>query len=417
MAKSCFVGSSALFGTGGYSDNATYFLSLTANFSQGGQAETNLEIPVRDAGTFSNLFCYVTSNTTLVTSTLTVRKSVSDTSVTVNYTSGQTGVKEDTSNSFSVANTDEVNYKLVVPNDVSGSTAINIKVTGIQFDPTTTTDCVSFLGSASFLVISTASTNFFSLPSGQIANSGTTESEVKYRARFAFTSSNLWCSLSLNTRTTDTTLKTRKNGADGGQLITYTSLQTGSKEDTSNTDSLSIGDDFNYVFTTSTGTDSFRPLICGTRCISTSNIFPFISGISNSSVSFVFNATEYVPLTGFLSTSLSSEVQAQYLPRFDFTAKELLGYVTANTIATSASTVTLRDNGADSSVVVSYAAAETGLKNDTSNSATITGGTDEINYKVLTPNTSGTLSLRWVGVLGETASAASTFLPPQIIMF
>jgi hypothetical protein len=79
--------------------------------------------------------------------------------------------------------------------------------------------------------------------------------------------------------------------------------------------------------------------------------------------------------------------------------------VSANSIATSASVIRTRVNGGNGTQSVSYAATETGQKVDASNSDSLADG-DEWNYQIVTPNTSGTFTVRSVGVVGATAAAA-----------
>src|SRR3989304_2129344 len=80
-------------------DNTTQYDSLTGSI-EGFTTESRKETPVRDAGTFGNLFVRVPANTTTtVTSTVTLMKSQTDTDVTVSIGAGITGVFEDNSNS------------------------------------------------------------------------------------------------------------------------------------------------------------------------------------------------------------------------------------------------------------------------------------------------------------------------------
>jgi len=390
----------------------TTYLPPVGNIITSSVGEAPKSYAVRSSGTFSNFFSYVSSNTLSNTGTFTLRKSLADTSITVSYTSGETGIKEDTSNTASFSATDELDYSFVV---ASGGTSIVCRLLSVQFEPDNTSDCVQIVGIAAANPLSGASTSYYECINGSIATTANTEADVTYRARLAFTASNLYTYIHANSRTTDIICKTRKNAADGSQSVTYTSGQTGSKEDTSNTDSVSIGDDFCYVIVNSTGTETNTWTATSVQVKNTSGQFPLENGRSSASTSINFNTTVYLPASGNHVATTTTEAYTQVYPRFDFTAKELIANVTANTIATSATTIKLRDNGADSSLVLSYAAAETGLKNDTSNTATITSGSDEINYAIATPNTSGAFAFRWMGILGETA-AASTFTPKVMMM-
>lgn len=178
----------------------------------------------------------------------------------VTYTSLQTGAKENTSDTAVLAATDQVAYYIAAASS-AGSTTITFTAYSVQFDPDTAEDCVSLFGASTdgTYNYSSPSTTTFFLPEGHAATPSTTEANHKYRVRRPFTMSNLFTHVSSNARTTDTTFTTRKNGGAGGQSVTYTSGQTGDKEDSSNSDSLTTGDDFYFAITTGTGSETITP--------------------------------------------------------------------------------------------------------------------------------------------------------------
>ena len=393
-------------GSATVSDNSTRWVSISGIFL----VQTNeafAATAIRDAGTFTNLFVYVPTNTATVTSTITLQKSLVDTALTVSYTSTQTGIKEDTANSVSFAATDEAAHEITVPDTVA-ATSIIISVIGVSFTPTTTTDCITNFVTSNVANFGTASVTYFMPPNGSGATPTATENNVKYRARFSFISSNFYSWVQGNSRTTDIVFGTRKNGVAGAQSVTYTSGQTGAKEDTVNTDSLVAGDDYNYFVTTLTGTENAFLRIFSSVLVNTSSIFTLLNADPDGGA-VAFNTTTYTGMGGGMTFN-ATEANNQIYPRFTFTASELGAYVSANTIATSATTVTLMDNGSASALTVSYDPAQTGLKNDSANTVEITSGTDEIDYRVVTPNTSGSLTFRWVGMLG----AVINILHPMI---
>lgn len=402
MADSLFLVGEA-FGRNFVDGLSDHWAPVTGPMGGAASAEERVAMPIREAGVFSNLYIYVKANTITDTTVITLRKSVADTALTVSYTSGETGIKEDTSNSVSFAATDEAAYKVDVPS-VVGTTNINFTMFGMKFTPTDTSKSVNVFPAISLSGSFAANeTNY--RPPVNATSMTATEANAKYRVRASFTSSNLFVFVLSNSRTTDMTFKTRVNGANGNQSVTYTSGETGVKEDTSNTDSLVAGDDYNYSVITGNSAEAMTVNTTCTQLTGTASKFPLLAGrIGGASNNF--NVTRYIPVHGELSGPFI-EADAQIYPRFTFTAKELGAYVTVNTIATSPTTFTVRDNGADSAVVISYAAGETGLKNDSSNTAVITSGTDEVSYKIATPNTSGAITYTWIGMIGETASASN----------
>ena len=388
-----------------FADNTTRYVPISGRIIGGQATEANVEIPVRDGGTFSNLFVYVPTSNASSTSTITLRKSQAPTAVTLTYTGDQTGIKEDTANSVLFANTDEVAYEVVVPNE-TGTNSLEISMFGIQFAPTTSTDTIGYFVLQSGVTLALASSTYYFTPTGLVANTVFAEAQAKYRARASFTISELYANVSANSRSSSTVFTTRKNGAGGGQTFTYTAGQTGTKEDTVGTDSLVAGDDFCYEVVTGTGTATITLTMISCSCISTAGFFPLLSG-STAGVAIAANTTNYVAPSGTLDLN-AAEANCQIYPRFTFTASELGAYVTANTSTVLACTVTLRDNGGDGALTVSYAAGQTGLKNDSVNTDAITTGADEIDYEITNSDLVGTLTFSWIGVLGSTAAAPVT---------
>lgn len=405
----------ANYGSLGVVDNTTSFIALVGNIGVNQSSEALVEDPIREAGTFNNLFTYVPTNTASVSSTITLRKSLADTALTVTYTSDQTGVKEDTSNSVLFAATDEVDYEVTVPTE-GGTNTLTITALAVQFAPTTTGNCFTILARTGVSPIDATSTSVFHVPNG-LGIGTLDESLTKYRIRTAVTSSNFYTNVSVNGRSSSTVYRTRKSAANGNQTVTYTSSQTGVKEDTSNTDSLAAGDDYNYVIEYGTGTGTLTTLIIATRIISTSNFFPLLT--ARPQESFAANTVRYLGVSGNLDLPTTTEANSQVYPRFDFTASELGAYVSANAGVSLATNITLRDNGVGSALTIQYLAGQTGLKNDSVNTVAITSGTDEINYEITCLDLTGGITVTWMGILGETAAAAppATIFPKSTLLF
>ena len=400
MSKSLLV----VFGSNAVSDNTTEYNPLVGSINTGSTTTGNYDTPIRDAGTFSNLFTYVPTNTASVTSTITLQDSQVDTALTVSYTADQTGIKEDTSNTAALANTDEAQYETTVP-DEAGTNTLTATLYGVEFTPDTSSDCIVILGATGSISFGNASETSYLLP-GSPTNT-TTIGNAKYRARFSFTSSDLYTFLSTNARTTDIVYRVMKNGANGNQSVTYTSGQTGAKEDTSNSDSFASGDDFAFSRTTGAGTELANQTVISCSCINTSGIFPLIAGLASGSA-IAANTTNYFPISGRAVPAETTEADTQIYPRFTFTASELGAYVSVNAAALLATNITLRDNGGDSALTVQYLAAQTGLKNDSVNTATITTGADEIDYEIECLDLTGGITVTWIGILGSTVTEAIT---------
>ena len=384
-------------------DSLTRFHVISGNLRTNA-TELETQIPVRDAGDFGNFFVYAASNTISVNSTsITLRKSGADAAVQVLYGSDETGIKEDTTNTETFAATDEVGYSTITPSE-AGTNTISLRIMAIQFDPATSGNTISF-ANASVLsaAISTDNATVYE-PIGGDLNVSTVPSEdkIKQRIRASFTASNLYTYAESNNSTTTNTFKTRKNAADGNQSVAYTSGETGVKEDTSNTDSISAGDDFNHVLETGATTDAFTINVVSVRMLNTAGKFVLFAA-DTADLAVAANSTIFAGLACELGQANATETNSQIYPRFTFTASELVSYVNSNSGASLVTNITLRDNGGDSSVTVQYIAGETGLKNDTTNTAEITSGADEVDYEVTCLDLTGGVSVTWIGIIGGTA--------------
>lgn len=402
MASSLIIHGAATGGIG-VVDNTTRYFPLGGGLAAGA-TEVVAETPVRDAGTFSKLFAYVLTNTATVNSVFTLRKSQAATALTFTVGADATGIFEDTTNSVTYDATDECDLEVAVPTE-AGTNTLTFTLWGVRFAPTTTTNTVSFMAAnttnRNASISPAASTNYYFKPNSFSSGITTGETNQKYRIRSACVAQDFYVYVASNSRTTTTVFSSRKNGAAGGMTVSVTAGATGAFEDTSGTDTLAAGDDFNYELAAGNSAEAIS--LSGISCslVSTNGEFHMLSGTGTSSTLAVsFNTTTYLAAAGNGSGVEAAEASTQIYPRVDFAAKELTCYVSANTIATSASTVTIRDNGADSAVTVSIAAGATGLFSDSTNGAKIHAGVDEICYKIVTPNTSGTLTFRWMSCIG-----------------
>ncbi len=374
-----------------------------------------VELPIRYAGQFQMLYCYASVAPTMTTATVALWKNQASTTLSISYTTGQSGIKENTSTTITVVNTDEVHY-----NGSTSDTSFRLNVLGTRFNPTSPANMIITLVAArsSAGVAVTVGSTYYCAANGELLAT-TTEANAKFSAGKAMTASRLYTYVSANAAMATLTCRTRVNGVNGAQSTAYTSGQTGAKEDTTNTDSISIGDDFNYSIATEGmggGSVTIKTLcvhLYALNVTSATQFYPLMAS-STDGVGVSFNTTTYCGCAGDLLFT-TTEADTQLRPRFTIIIANIGAYVSANTIATSASTIYLRDNGADSSVSVSYNAGQTGLKSDSTLTATITSAADKMNYKVATPNTSGTLTITWIGVFSKQEDLSDNLFVKQAV--
>jgi len=397
------------FGVVSQNDNQTRYFAIGGALNATPTAtEASRQVTMRVAGTFANLYCRVTSNACTVSSTVTVRKNGAGTALTLTIGSDATGEFEDATHSDTVAAGDEVNYEVAIPPE-AGTNTMTLSMFGVTF--AAATDTATVLTTADSLSFSTASsTQYMSLVNNDVA---TTEANAQWTAQGGFTGTHLFVNVSSNARTTNTVFRSRKNTADGNLTLTFGSGETGIKEDTSNTDTLTAGDVYDVSVTTGSGTGSISVPQRAITLISTNRAFPVVGSAIGAVYSPTAGTTAYLH-GGYLPAAKATESEAQLLSRITCTLSHLTAHVSANSVATTATTFKSRIGGADGNQLLSFAAAETGTKTDASNTDALTAGSSRYCVQVIVPATSGSITLRNVGLMG--ASEAGVIRVPSLYL-
>lgn len=234
--------------------SATHYKSLSGLGSTQ-TTESREQFKVKIAGTYKNLFVNIDTNTSTKTTTFRFRKNGANGNMNVAVAAGLTGIFEDTSNTDTVAVDDLVN---TIATTLSGATGL-ITYGNVG---------VSFVGTAAKYHLICATHDGTSLNSNQtgyaaiagaLALISSTENDCKALAGIGAVLSNLEVRVITNTITASTTVRTRKNNANGAQTLTIGAGLTGVFEDTSNTDSVVATDYVNYqIVTPSPGGTAIR---------------------------------------------------------------------------------------------------------------------------------------------------------------
>ena len=162
-------------------------------------------------------------------------------------------------------------------------------------------------------------------------------------------------------RATASTGRSRKNGANGNLSVSCTAATTGWFEDTTNSDTVSAGEDWNYSITTGTGVDTLqlRDITC--EFISTNG--DGLNVCSTTASIVVADATNTNFYINGLMVANATESQTQTKARDAFTCSELTCLITQNDV-TSASTLDFRVDLANSALTVSITGSATGVFSD-----------------------------------------------------
>jgi hypothetical protein len=311
------------------------------NVSAGG-SETDAQTPF-SAGTISNLWCRVKTAAT-ANSTVVLRKNGANGNETFSIGANTTGAFSDATDTDSIASGDKIAVGIT-----PGSTALVITIIAATFTSTNMSNTVTHMLSFQDLSSQPTTTGtYYSTPSGVTAyktsSYNSTEANSKLRMRKAFTVNNF---ATFITGGSGDTLSSRKNGANGN--ITA-NLNVGSAQlvqDTTHSDNLAVGDDFDWQFS-DTGTNySYDFYSCDFT--STNGDCIFACATHDPVTSINTSVTAYYGLAGSLHTSQSTETNAQVTVNNAFKFSELTCNVTSNSI-TGNSTVNLRKNAGNANM-------------------------------------------------------------------
>lgn len=223
------------------------------------------------------------------------------------------------------------------------------------------------------------------------AQASTVRVRSRVRQSAAGTLSGLLVNVSANNLADDATVRTRKNAVNGGQIVTITASTTGQFTDSSGSDAIVDGDTLNYqVFVPAD--DPFITIdistISTTFAATTDTVIRY-AATATTSGDLSDGQTYFSGLSGGITQHTTEAWQ-----RFDTNAsavyKNLFVYVVTN-LATSATPIYLRKNGANTTVTTSCTALTTGVFEDrfsiTGNSDT-SAANDDMNYYIESQNLS-----------------------------
>src|ERR1700690_92046 len=208
--------------------------------------EANTQVKAKASYTGKNFFVHVNANARSSATTVFFRKNTGNGNMNVSVTAATTGVFEDTSNTDSLVSGDVINYGINL-----GTGTGSFSIANAAFDGVSTANQFQLVA-ASLPNSLGSNATFYMTPSGE-ASTTTTEANVSTKTNLTATISNLAIFVVTNSVVTASTLKFRKNGADGNQVVSITGLTTGYFEDTINTDTIVPTDLINYSVTTASG--------------------------------------------------------------------------------------------------------------------------------------------------------------------
>ena len=347
--------------------SATYYQGLHAVINTNTSiTEAQAAQTMRGAATVRNFKVRVSSNSRTTTTTVRSRKNTANGNLSVSIGSTATGLFEDNSNSDSIADGDTYCFQIV---NGTGSSSQIIQYILAEMEMTSGNAANYYTALDNTLVsTSTASQTTYVPLCGDMTLVTTTDSSNSTRCTIpvAGTCSKLQCYVSANARTTTTTVKFRKNGADGNQSVSIGSTATGLFEDASNTDTVASGDELGYSLTTGTGANTITVKRMSVKFVGTADETALIAQRTTNGAT----GTRYgSPGARFGTTT--TETDAQFKLPFDCSISTLT--IRANW-STGTHTIKSRKNGANGNQSITRNASGTATVTDSSNSDSFTAG-------------------------------------------
>jgi hypothetical protein len=367
--------------------------------SQFGSNETNAAVPLRVAGTFSNLG--VSIDNTGSGRVAQFRKNGANGNQVVSLPNTTAVIQYDITHTdhLNVADTWDVNLSS------TGSAAPLSPFIGVVF--TADSGHAAPYGCSTF---STTMANPQFLPctgGGDFHDS--TEANCQTLMRTSGTFKNMLIICTTNNSGVTTTVTSRKNGANGNQSTTIAGGATGQFEDTTHSDSFVSGDKLNASITGVPAAATMAIMGCSTIVFTgtAGEISTAPLGLDNT---FGFNASDnfWAYCGGALSFNVAtSEGQYQQKHFYSGIASHMRQNVTSNDF-TGTLTVALRKNGADANQSVAIGTTLTGWFEDTTHTDSFLG-TDLMNYVVR-----GGVSSTSGATLACTMMTESPPIPPTV---
>ena len=212
-----------------------------AGYSAGNATEAQAQVKLPKAGVIRNGVWRITSNSRDGDSTLTLRLNGVDTTLVVTALDSTTGTFKDTTHSVTIAADDLVCWK-----SIRGGSGGGISQASAQCEFETTSDTFPVTCEQSVTLAPGGATSYYQYIGGETPSTYTdTDTKVDFNLS-GYSADNLRVYVQTNTIASTTNMYLRKNGSDTAVTVAITASTTGHFSDTTNSVSISSGDDLNY---------------------------------------------------------------------------------------------------------------------------------------------------------------------------
>jgi hypothetical protein len=346
--------------------------------------ENNYKTRFRTAGMLSNFLLRVASNTCNATRTWRVKKNGSNGNLAVTVPALTSGKFEDNSNSDSIAVDDDVYINIP-----AGGTTGNTKPDVVSFVFSANVNTVSKWIAGSFFTFNDGPETTYQPVTGWLSDSSNdTDEEATIYTKIH--SSGTWKSLaariSKNNRGNTSTIRSRKNGANGSQALSIPAGTTGIFVDTTNTDSISDGDIVDYSVTLGNNDADLTIYTISSEFETSDNTGHLVTGDSDPTGQAI-GSVAYLAINGY-TDPLSTEIGTRVTVPFACVWSKLSVMVEGNGISTGNVIFRTRKNGANGTQSVTIPPLTSGFFEDLTHSDSIDAN-DDINYQSVATGTSG----------------------------
>lgn len=373
--------------------STTNYHSIGNGFMALNATEASAQVPWRTACILSNLYVRVNSNDRGA-STFTTRIGGSPGSQTITIGSSTLGEFEDTTHTDTISAGNLVNASMTTG---SGGTTFVHQIVGIKISGQTQLVKYSCNTSKS---IAQASTDFFGASIGMsrtgISSINPPEADCNYVMKTNGTLRYFSMNISANARTTSTTYKSRVNSGNGSCSVSIGSGALGQFEDTSNSDSLVVGDSVCWDLLLGSTSEILTFVSYGCEWLPTNQSAHMTSNDNGTTIAP--SATNFYGLgctTGGVATTPESSMQANMHVVYRIT--NLAFYTRANGLSVT-STVSSRINSAGGTLTLTVSGGAVGEFSDNSNMDFSVNGT-EFNWNINTGVGGTTMELNKIGAL------------------
>jgi hypothetical protein len=391
--------------TGATTAGATQYWFLGNAVLNPSTTEINRRTTWRSPGVISKLLVKIIANTASLSSTLYVRKNGIDTSLGVTIASGFVGIIQQTIDTVTIAAGDTLVYKTVS----GGTGTIQFVIMSVIFDATTNTITREIaMGRAA----TTSGTTQYAQISGDRSGTSAVEANLESRIKKPGTFKYAYLYISANARTTTTPVTLRKNRTDTGITWNVTAGFTGPLENTNTPIIVAAEDEVDWKIVYAVDANNITIEMFAIDFESDDN-YTFISAGStgaSSDITIDFGTTNYFSISGAMREN-PTEAETRYPLRLPLQFSNLSIHGQVNTL-NGATNIRVRKNGAyvNESITIG-AGVQTWHADDVNIDNAIE--TDEVTIEVACAGTSGTLTIRNMGIWAKYIAPVPE-LTPQI---